>query len=1687
MTSSQYQGSQAYNQSLQSNEYINRNTGSLVVSLPLVQLRGITDAIGLSLTLGYSAGASGQLGLPQGWGWGLPFVAAGQSLTVEGKTFVIDPSWTDSSGYQSGLRYLNDHGRLFQTVVPPQPVPGGGGTYGFMLRYDDGSISYFDATGKLIAHADLYGNMLRYAYTNPLGDVFQNSLASITDSFGQVVTFGYSGGTIVLTLPDGSSVTVAFSSQGVQHVTNQIGAVTAFSYASASGTTVVGAITYPTGMTTTLAYTGLRYIDAGGNSGTRPAVQSMTRTGPGGAFLDRSDYSYGTASGGNTYTGATAGYRMGTASDGLMDSNNTAYQYDVLEQRRDAGGALIAANRVFFNYLHCPLTEHAYLVDANGHAQEAHRTSYTYDIVTDAHARSVNMNKPVTTVHSVYDAAGGTWSDNSQADVAYDLYGKITSSSQYDLSSGRPRLTGQRTHSFLQVAWGGEMPQRTDYVDAVTGQTTRIDYGLTADQKSIAATTVSTQAAGAGSFAPYKTKTFQFDPRGCQTGWTLTWAQGYSGPEGSVASVGEQTSYSYDAASHQLTVDTTDANGHTRVAVFDMRLPGGPCLSQTKPGGARRSYAYDPLARLMQETDPLGDVTTHAYTLAGNGGGGTNTSTVTQSNGYVLCTTYDAKGRAVLMMDNGDPTQSTPSLSRTLRRVSFNALDLKASETDATEQTLTISYDALGRQIALADALGNQSTTIFDDAARTVSTSMNGDLRTVITRDGLGNTIQTDTHADSGSPQAGQVQRVTSAYDGFGQVVTETHFSITGGNVVQNSVKTFAYTPDGNSEVVDFTGTPATAALQATRCTTTQRDLNGNPILVTRNVSYNGAAQPLVVSETLTYDPVGNLIEIRNQAGQIERLSYTTDSALQSRTRYDGTQTTYAYDAAGQVLSETTNGQTRTFAYLSNGRIDHITDPSGTLRYAYSLDGTASSVTYPDGKTLSLTKDATSRVVSMTLPDGTAASYSYNTLNQIIAQTMGGVTLSNTWGTANHANGVLLKQVLGGATAQTTQFGYDGFGANDSVAVTDGAGIGVLSAAATRDGWRNLVSLTLASAVNTDPSVNVAKTMSYDGLKQLVGITLAPSGGGSPTQVSYAYDGAANVLTRTRNGQQESFAYNALNQITSGAAAYDANGRMVRDVDGSTYGFDPLDRLTNVGMASGPSMSNSYGPQGALASVIDGSTEDRFYPLAGTMVSVAANAQSGTPEWHGLMWAGQMPVARVSAGSVTAYAAASKSVYVHRTSASSNALAISAYGTVTPQSALDRANSFNWNSQFTDPVSNLTYLRARWYNPETMRFLSLDPRITMNRYAYAMGNPIANSDPLGQSWEEIVGLIAGAIVGIGATVLTGGVAGAAAAAVFGTECVAASIGAGALAGAVGSVAGDLTSAAISGQKITGARVGIDLLSGAVGGAVGAGLGGAAGRVAMRGALNAGWSQAAITRVGLITSGAIGGLTGAAASAGVTSVAYQQPFFSTGNIVSMAVGFGAGAGGGILMSGAYLGKINAKIIPVPIGEDELHLITPAVDTRGAVGENERLLVMAPQPEAETSANGFQRRPGGYKYAMRLDFGEGEGEGRPLMAPGREESVDTIAGHGAGNTIFASVDVSGDGAPDFVRPISGRNFARYLVDEGWREREGPIKLMSCFGAFRNARVIADTLGRDVWAGYPELDRYSFTGWVRFPAPH
>jgi RHS repeat-associated protein len=70
---------------------------------------------------------------------------------------------------------------------------------------------------------------------------------------------------------------------------------------------------------------------------------------------------------------------------------------------------------------------------------------------------------------------------------------------------------------------------------------------------------------------------------------------------------------------------------------------------------------------------------------------------------------------------------------------------------------------------------------------------------------------------------------------------------------------------------------------------------------------------------------------------------------------------------------------------------------------------------------------------------------------------------------------------------------------------------------------------------------------------------------------------------------------------------------------------------------------------------------------------------------------------------------------------------------------------FQYNGQFgvqTDP-NGLLYMRARYYNPAIRRFINQDvlfgninPGISLNRFAYANGNPVSLMDPFGLCAEE---------------------------------------------------------------------------------------------------------------------------------------------------------------------------------------------------------------------------------------------------------------------------------------------------------------------------------------------------------------
>ena len=329
----QYQGSQAFNNiNPFMKESVNPNTGSVNFSVSLVKLQGKRSSIDLTVNLFYSAGFRGTFGLPKNWGLDLPYVLDGKSVTANGRTYAIDPTWTDVRGHASGLRYTNNHGIKFESVVPPEKLPSGQpGEYGYILKHLDGSIDYFDTLGKPVEHHDIYGNYLHYNYVT--GD--QEGPGSptlrldyILDSWGQKIQFAYEEGfEMRITLPDGGETFVKFSDVGVHAIVDAARNKTEMEYAPFNdGPNILSRIQYSSGLISRYDYVPIQYLNSEGSPRYFPAVEDFRYIDSENNIYQHTRYMYGREST-QTYTGAAIGCRVGGSADSLMDSDGPAMDY----------------------------------------------------------------------------------------------------------------------------------------------------------------------------------------------------------------------------------------------------------------------------------------------------------------------------------------------------------------------------------------------------------------------------------------------------------------------------------------------------------------------------------------------------------------------------------------------------------------------------------------------------------------------------------------------------------------------------------------------------------------------------------------------------------------------------------------------------------------------------------------------------------------------------------------------------------------------------------------------------------------------------------------------------------------------------------------------------------------------------------------------------------------------------------------------------------------------------------------------------------------------------------------------------------------------------------------------------------------------------------------------------------------
>jgi len=783
--------------------------------------------------------------------------------------------------------------------------------------------------------------------------------------------------------------------------------------------------------------------------------------------------------------------------------------------------------------------------------------------------------------------------------------------------------------------------------------------------------------------------------------------------------LGRTTSYAYNALGQKLSatvpIPGSNVGGPASTTTFQYD-PFGNLLQTSAPLGDVTSSQYDANNNRISSTDARGNVTTYQYDVLNRL---TSTTYPTQPS-TTTSQTYDFRNNIVNSTDqNGNVTHNTYDLAGKLLSVTrgygtsnastttytYYADGRKESDTDPLGHTTTYAYDQAGRLITLSNAIGSTHYT-YDDAGNQIAvkdpngniTQSQYDARKRITK-----TIFPDTTT------------TTSTYDGPGNVISTTDQA---GNIVQNTYNAanqlistaYLNSPNAPNNTVGF-------AYNSDGNQTAMTDENGH---TTQSV-FNVLSRP-----TSTTLPDGSLTESRQ---------YDVTGNPVSLTHFNGKTTTYTYDSLNRLTVKTPDPSlsepTVSLTYTPTGQRATMADGSGTTTYTYdSLDRLTAKDT-PEG-TLSYTYDAAGNV------DSVASSHS------------NGVSLSYTYDDVGRLSTVVDNRLSSGAN--TTTYTYDP--ASNLVTATYPNG---LQSTFTYDRLNRLTALSTpvsSYAYQLGPTGNRTSategtgrtlTWSYDGVYRLTNETIGSDPANKNGTVGYTLDPVGNrkVETSTLGSLNPgSFNYNADDEATTDG--YDLNGNTV-STGGKTFAYDSEDRMTSM---NGGAVTMLYDGGGNwVAKTVSGvttryliddlnptgypqvveelsanGTVERRYTYGVQLIS-ESQIESGawTPSFYETDGGGSVRQLTDAAGAVTD---------TYEYDAFGNE--ISSTGT-TPNSHLYRAEQY-------DSDLGLYYLRARYYNPATGRFLSRDPNdgvptdpASLHKYMYAGGDPVNAWDPSGRA------------------------------------------------------------------------------------------------------------------------------------------------------------------------------------------------------------------------------------------------------------------------------------------------------------------------------------------------------------------
>ncbi|MGH9461081.1 MAG: RHS repeat-associated core domain-containing protein, partial [Vicinamibacteria bacterium] len=271
---------------------------------------------------------------------------------------------------------------------------------------------------------------------------------------------------------------------------------------------------------------------------------------------------------------------------------------------------------------------------------------------------------------------------------------------------------------------------------------------------------------------------------------------------------------------------------------------------------------------------------------------------------------------------------------------------------------------------------------------------------------------------------------------------------------------------------------------------------------------------------------------------------------------------------------------------------------------------------------------------------------------------------------------------------------------------------------------------------------------SYDNGWRMTSETISSDPAGRNGALTYSPDAVGNRLSRNSTlaglGPQ-SLSYNADDQLAG--ETYDGNGNTVSS-SGKTFAYDFENRLKSV---NGGAVVMGYDGDGHRVSKTVGGVTTKYLvdDLNPTgYAQVVEEIVGGAVQkvyTHGIQRLSQSLLADGTwQTSFYGYDATNGSVrqLYDAAGAVTDTYDYDGFGSLIASTGTT-ANAYQYRGEQFDSDAGLYYLRARWYNPATGRFLTRDPAegvldrpASLNPYVYAEADPVNNTDPLGLYVQE---------------------------------------------------------------------------------------------------------------------------------------------------------------------------------------------------------------------------------------------------------------------------------------------------------------------------------------------------------------